>query len=83
MRADNYFISNYAKENPSREDISETLVIWFAVRFNPSSLGDAVVADLEKKFKNRFAVYDAQNWNTSPFSYEGQPEYKPEEPTVE
>lgn len=83
MRADNYFISNYAKENPSREDISETLVIWFACRFNPSSLGDAVVADLEKKFKNRFAVYDAQNWNTSPFSYEGQPEYKPEEPTVE
>ena len=33
VSADNKFISDYAKDNPEREDIAETYLVWFATRY--------------------------------------------------
>jgi hypothetical protein len=30
--ADDFFVSPYAKEHPQREDLAETIPVWFMVR---------------------------------------------------
>ena len=37
---DLYYISDYAAENPQREDVSESVVMWFALRFNKDLFSD-------------------------------------------
>ena len=38
QEADEVFISNYARDHPEREDIAETMLVYFAVRYRPERL---------------------------------------------
>ena len=38
QRADPGFISHYARDYPDREDLADTAVAWFAVRYRPAEL---------------------------------------------
>jgi len=33
VAADNFFISDYARDFPEREDIAESWLVWFATRY--------------------------------------------------
>ena len=41
------YISNYARDNPWREDIAETYVVWFATRYSPETFTDAELEEWE------------------------------------
>jgi hypothetical protein len=62
--ADPTFISTYARDYPDREDVAETLLMWFAVRQRSDRLDAATVAATESAIPNRLAYFDAL-----PFSY--------------
>ena len=71
--ADGAFISTYAQENPTTEDISESIVPWIAVRYRRDSISDKAADYILKTIPNRIAYFDRQNYdlgslmgNTSP-----------------
>ncbi len=65
-KADNNFVSTYAQENPTTEDISESMVAYLAVRLR----ADRISADWEYKIReamgSRLAFFDRQNLDFYP-----------------
>lgn len=66
VAADPGFISTYARDNPTREDVAESFVPWLAVtlashRINPLDR-DKILAAIP----NRLAFFDAQHYDLSP-----------------
>ena len=57
--ADPTFISDYAREHPTREDVAETLLMWYAVRYRSDRLDAATIAATEAAIPNRLAYFDA------------------------
>ena len=53
------FISLYAHDNPNREDVAETLLMWYAVRYRNDRLDAATIAATEAAIPNRLAYFDA------------------------
>jgi hypothetical protein len=52
------FISEYARDNPTREDVAESFVPWFAVRFRATRIGPALVTQIENAIPNRIDYLD-------------------------
>lgn len=65
--SDNEFVSTYARDNPTREDVAETLVPWLAVACRPAVLEPAQVAAIRAAVPARLAYLDAQAFDLSPF----------------
>lgn len=63
--ADVASISTYARDNPTREDIAETFVVWFAVRFRSSRLTPATVNSITSTVPNRLVYFDCQGLSPS------------------
>ena len=61
------FISNYARDNPTREDIAESFLPYFAVRFRADRLDAEVVRTIEDTIPARLAYFDEQNFDYRPF----------------
>ena len=62
VRADNNFISKYAKDYPGREDIAESAVAWMAARCRrerqiPNKLLPGV-KEIEEAIPNRLDYFD-------------------------
>ena len=58
QKADGIFISNYAKNNPDREDIAETVMAWLAVRCKPERMSKEEYNKIINGIPNRLKVLD-------------------------
>jgi len=66
MKADNKFVSPYAKKFPSREDIAETINWWIAVRCKSDRISKLTYEKIILGIPNRLKYLDEQNYDTYP-----------------
>src|SRR5262249_31092567 len=64
--ADPNFISTYARDNPTREDVAESFLPWLMVRYFPSRISVADFNAITTSIPNRLAYFDAQHFNLTP-----------------
>ena len=65
--ADGVFISDYARNNPVREDIAETGIMYFAVRYRPESLTRDERWIILTSIPNRLAYFEEQDLDMWPY----------------
>ena len=65
-KADNKFISKYAKEYPKREDVAETIVWWVAARCKTDRISESNYKKILEAIPNRLKYLDEQNYDTYP-----------------
>ena len=63
--ADPTFISTYARDYPDREDVAETLLMWYALRHRSERLDAATIVATEAAIPNRLAYFDALPFDLS------------------
>ncbi|MBM3966763.1 MAG: hypothetical protein FJ308_17115 [Planctomycetes bacterium] len=63
---DDGFISKYAKENPEREDVAETFLIYLALKHRRDRISDELAAMVSKTVPNRLAYFDGIEWDLYP-----------------
>jgi hypothetical protein len=56
--ADPTFISTYARDNPTREDIAESFVPYLAVRYRANRISPSLRATIEAAIPNRIAYFN-------------------------
>jgi hypothetical protein len=66
QQLDGEFISRYAKDNPSREDIAESYLLHFAVRHRPDRISAELKSIVEKTIPHRLKYFDSLELNLSP-----------------
>ena len=66
--ADGVFISEYARDNPDREDVAESFTAWLAVRYQPERLTSAERAVILRTIPNRLIYFDEQGFDMSPYT---------------
>lgn len=64
--ADGVFISTYARDNPTREDIAESLLPWLAVRYRSARISQSLATTIQQAIPNRMAYFDALRLNVLP-----------------
>jgi hypothetical protein len=64
--ADPEFISTYARDNPTREDIAESFLPWLALRHRSGRIDAATASTFSSTIPNRLAYFDAQGFNVAP-----------------
>lgn len=64
--ADARFISTYARDNATREDIAETFVPYLAVRYRADRISEALANTILAAIPNRIAYLDAQSFDMYP-----------------
>ena len=67
QQADGVFISDYARDFPDREDVAESILTCFAVRYRPERLSEADRAAILAAIPNRLAYFDDQGFDMSPY----------------
>jgi len=65
--SDNNYISTYAKNNPRREDISETILLYFAVAYTKKRLSDEDMKTITTTIPYRIAYLNSLNLDMFPF----------------
>lgn len=60
------FISGYAKHNPRREDVAESFLLYFALRYKPDRIDDKLKETITKTMPNRIAYFDSVDFNMHP-----------------
>ena len=58
QNADGTFLSTYARDNPSREDIAESIGPWLAVRFFRDRIDPTLATQIETTIPNRLRYLD-------------------------
>lgn len=66
QKADNKFISKYAKEFPKREDVAETILWWVAVRCKADRISESNYKKILEAIPNRLKYFDEKNFDTYP-----------------
>lgn len=69
--ADGVFISDYAEDHPHREDIAESALAYFAVRYRPASLTPEDRWVVLTTIPNRLAYFEDQGLDMSPYEATG------------
>ncbi len=64
--ADPEFISTYARDNPTSEDIAESFLTWLAVRHRRGRISDSLANTITSTIPNRLTYFDNQNFNMYP-----------------
>ena len=64
--ADGDFISGYAREFPTREDVAESFLMWIAVRFREDRISARLATTVRSRIPNRLAFFDAQDFDVTP-----------------
>lgn len=67
QRADPDYISTYARDNPTREDLAESFLLHLALRHRKDRLTAALASTIERTMPNRMAYFDQQQFNLYPF----------------
>ena len=60
------FISTYARDNPTREDVAESFLTWLAVRYRRDRISDSLANQITSAIPNRLTYFDSQNFNLYP-----------------
>ena len=60
------FISDYARDNPIREDISESYLPYLAIRYRADRISPSLKQTIENTMPNRINYFDNQNFNMYP-----------------
>ncbi|MDP6526292.1 MAG: hypothetical protein QGI24_09345 [Kiritimatiellia bacterium] len=71
QKKDGEFISGYAKGNPKGEDIAESFLLYFAVRYKPERIDKTLKDKIKKTMPNRIAYFDSLQYEM--FPVEGKP----------
>ena len=66
QKADKNFISKYAKDNPDREDVPETVLWWIAVRYKAHKISKSNYNKVLEAIPNRLKYFDDQNYDMYP-----------------
>jgi len=66
QKADCGFISSYAEEHPLREDIAESFLPYFAIRYRSDRISEELKISIESTISNRIEYFDNQNFNMYP-----------------
>lgn len=66
--ADPDFISTYARDNPTREDIAESFLVYIAVRYRQDRISASLANTINTTIPNRIAYFDNQNFNMFPYT---------------
>jgi len=64
--ADPDFISTYARDNPTREDVAESFLPWLAARHRADRISQSLHDTFVQTIPNRFAYFDAQGFDLYP-----------------
>lgn len=67
QQADPGFITPYAKDHPEREDLADTAVAWFAVRYRPDRISPSQYDAIIETIPNRLAYLDRYGFDMSPY----------------
>lgn len=67
--ADNEFISTYARDNPTREDIAESFLPYLALRYRKNRISQNLANVIAKTIPHRISYFDSQNINMYPINY--------------
>lgn len=59
QKADDEFISNYAKDYPNREDIAESYLPYFAIRYRPDRISKSLAGKIMQAIPNRIKYFDS------------------------
>ena len=59
QRSDGEFISIYARDYPTREDVAESFLPYYAVRYRPDRISDEIRQTIETTIPHRIAYFDA------------------------
>lgn len=77
--ADGEFISTYARDNPTREDIAESFLLYLAYRHRSDRISTALASTIESTIPQRIAYFDDQAFDLNPIV---EPPPVPEEPDL-
>jgi hypothetical protein len=69
--ADPEFISTYARDNPTREDVAESFLPWLAVRHRPDRISVALANTISSTIPNRMAYFDGLALDLNPIPEPG------------
>ena len=58
QKADTNYISTYARDNPQREDIAETFLLYLAIRYRADRISPELQTTIEKTIPNRISYFD-------------------------
>src|SRR5262245_3676081 len=64
--ADPEFISTYARDNPTREDVAESILTWLAIRYRSSRISLSLSNTIATNIPNRLAYFDSLNLEMYP-----------------
>lgn len=53
------FISTYARDYPTREDVAESVLPWLAVRYRASRISPEQISKIQRAIPNRLAYFDS------------------------
>ena len=68
---DGVFISTYARDNPRGEDVAESILPYFAVRYRSERLTDADRSAILAAIPNRLVYFDEQGLDMAPYTARG------------
>jgi len=68
QNADGNYISTYAQDNPTSEDLAESFLTWLATRYRSSRISSANYETITQTIPNRLAYFDDQNFNMYPIT---------------
>jgi len=66
QKSDGNFISTYSRDNPTREDIAESFLLYMAIRYRSDRISQSLKDTIKETIPNRIAYFDNQNFNMYP-----------------
>jgi hypothetical protein len=66
QKSDENFISSYARDNPTREDIAESFLLYMAIRYRSDRIDQSLENIILETIPNRIMYFDRQNFNMYP-----------------
>lgn len=65
QNADGEYVSTYARDNPTREDIAESFLLYYAYRYRPDRISQSMANLISSTIPNRIAYFDGQSFEPS------------------
>lgn len=66
QESDGNFISTYARDNPTREDIAESFLLYMAIRYRSDRISLSLETTILETMPNRISYFDHQTFNMYP-----------------
>lgn len=66
QRLDGHFISTYAEDNPRREDIAETFLLYLSIRHRADRITEELRTTVEATVPNRLKYFDSMELKLHP-----------------